>query len=61
MSDERGSMVGVGAMDEEESLEVCEGGDRDIGGTDGVRAFAPRYAYAHMSTLNHGHIVGAIT
>jgi len=54
-------MVGVGAMDEEESLEVCEGGDRDIGGTDGVRAFAPRYAYAHMSTLNHGHIVGAIT
>ena len=54
-------MVGVGAMDEEESLEVCEGGDRDIAGTHGVRSFAPRYAYADMSTLNHGHIVGAIT
>ncbi len=54
-------MVGVGAMHEEESLQVCEGRDRDIAGTHGVRSFAPRYAYADMSTLNHGHIVGAIT
>jgi hypothetical protein len=48
-------------MDEEESLQVREGGDRDIARSHGVRSFAPRYAYAHMSTLNHGHIVGAIT